>query len=100
METEYFVFLFSPGPNWLEEKPIEEQPLQGHFQYMTELENQGTLILGGGFLDGTGAMGVLKLGNLEEAEAIVKKDPVVTDGLVTATIHPWFVTVGGSVEKS
>lgn len=100
METNYFVFLFSPGTNWLKDKPIEEQPLQDHFQYMTKLESEGTLILGGGFLDGTGAMGVLKVESLESAKEIVAKDPAVVDGLVTATVHPWFVTVGGSVEKS
>ena len=97
MHTDYFVFLHRPGPNWLEGKPITEQPLAQTFDYMDALETSGRLVLGGGFLDGAGAMGVLKVGNLGEAQSLIEKDPAVKTGIVLAEVHPWFVTVGGEV---
>lgn len=48
MQTDTYVFIHRPGPNWLPGKPILDQPLQGHFEYMTRLEADGTLRLGGG----------------------------------------------------
>lgn len=100
MKTQYFVFLHRPGPNWLKEKPVHEQPLEGHFQYMAQLSGSKILVLGGGFLDHSGAMGVLKAGSLDEAETLVAEDPAVCDGIVKTSVHPWFVTVGGTIEQS
>jgi uncharacterized protein len=100
METNYYAFIHSPGPNWLTDQPITKQPLTGHFQYMSRLEAEGKLILGGGFTDGSGAMGVLQVSNLEEACEIIENDPAVKDGIVTAQIHPWYVTVVGQIKKS
>lgn len=100
METEYYVFLHSPGPNWLDGKPITAQPLGGHFEYMDQLEAEKKLILGGGFTDHSGAMGVLRVSRLGEAREIVDNDPAVKDGIVTAEVHPWYVTVAGQVELS
>ena len=100
MHTNYYVFLHVPGPNWLVGKPILEQPLAGHFQYMTQLESERKLVLGGGFLDGSGAMGVLVANSQAEAESIVKNDPAVREQIVTTTIHPWYVTVAGSIQPS
>jgi uncharacterized protein YciI len=100
METDYHVFIHRPGPNWLTDRPITEQPLEGHFGHMTRLEEQGILVLGGGFLDGAGAMGVIRTDSLTEAETIVASDPAVRDGIVTAEVHPWFVTMGGSISPS
>jgi len=100
MNTNYYVFLHVPGPNWLIGKPILEQPLARHFQYMTQLESERKLVLGGGFLDGSGAMGVLQVSSLAEARAIVENDPAVKEGVVTTQVHPWYVTVANPVKKS
>lgn len=100
MDTNYYVFLHSPGPNWLPEKTVLDQPLDEHFAYMDQLQAAGTLVLGGGFLDGSGAMGVLLANSLTEAEQFVANDPAVKKKLVTASVHPWFVTVPGKIEKS
>jgi uncharacterized protein YciI len=100
MQTKYYVFLHVPGPNWVAGKPITEQPLADHFQYMTQLESEQKLVLGGGFLDGSGAMGVLVADSQAEAESIIANDPAVREQIVTATIHPWYVTVAGSIETS
>jgi len=100
METDYYVFIHSPGPKWLPGQPITKQPLAGHFQYMTRLEAEGKLILGGGFMDDSGAMGVLRVSGLQEAEAIVRNDPAVREGVVSTQVHPWYVTVAYPVQKS
>jgi uncharacterized protein YciI len=100
MKTKYYVFLHTPGPNWLTDKPITEQPLANHFRHMSQLESEGKLVLGGGFLDGSGAMGVLIADSQSEAEHIVANDPAVKDQIVKATVHPWYVTVAGRVEIS
>lgn len=100
MQTKYYVFIHKPGPNWLSGKPITEQRLAGHFQYMTQLETNGKLVLGGGFLDGSGAMGVLIADSQAEAESIARNDPAAREQIVMVTVHPWFVTVGGSIETS
>ncbi|MCP5010080.1 MAG: hypothetical protein GY942_08900 [Aestuariibacter sp.] len=100
MNTNYFVFIYKPGPNWLPNKPITAQPLAGHFHYMSQLEAAAQLVVGGGFTDGSGAMGVIHMPNLAQAEALIANDPVVKDEIVTATVHPWYVTVAGTIEKS
>ena len=100
METEYYVFIHTPGPNWLDGKPITEQPLAGHFQYMTHLESENKLVLGGGFTDGSGAMGVLRALSFAEASEIVQDDPAVKEDVVVAKVHPWYVTVAGQITKS
>jgi uncharacterized protein YciI len=100
MRTKYYVFLYVPGPNWLADRPFTEQPLAGHFQHMSKLESEQKLVLGGGFLDGSGAMGVLVADSQTEAENLVAQDPAVRDQVVTATVHPWYVTVAGAIDKS
>lgn len=98
IETCYYVFIHRPGPAWLPDRPLMDQPLQGHFEYMTALEEDGVLALGGGFTDGSGALGVLRADSLAEAERIARSDPAVAAELVTTEVHPWFVTVGGRID--
>jgi uncharacterized protein YciI len=100
METNYYAFIYTPGTNWLVNQPITKQPLAGHFQYMSRLEAEGKLILGGGFTDGSGAMGVLQVSSLEEACGIIENDPAVKEGIVIAQTHPWYVTVAGQIKRS
>ena len=100
MITNYYVFLYEPGPKWLEGKPVHEQPLAGHFSYMEELESTKKLVLGGGFLDGRGAMGVLQVESIEEANEIIASDPAVVSQVVLARVHPYLVTVAGCIEKT
>lgn len=70
METEYFVFIHRPGPAWVPDARVLAQPLEGHFAYMTGLEERGALVVGGGFLDGAGAMGVPRCRSLAEADPL------------------------------
>lgn len=100
MDTEYYVFIHKPGPNWLRGKPVNEQPLSGHFEYMTKLEHENVLVLGGGFTDNSGAMGILRARNIAEAEKTVNADPAVQEGIVVTEVHPYYITVVGEIVKS
>lgn len=100
MDTNYYVFIHRPGPNWISGKPITAQPLSDHFDYMTDLESKGLLVLGGGFLDSSGAMGILNVQSREAAEHIVLEDPAVRDGVVSAEVHPMVVTVSHKIDVS
>ncbi|MGP4000694.1 YciI family protein [Streptomyces sp. 8N706] len=86
----HHVVLYSPGPNWIEGKPLFEQPLQGHAEHNAELEAQGLLTLSGPFLDRDAGMSVLAVSDTAEANKIVRKDPAVKDGIFVAEVVPFF----------
>jgi uncharacterized protein YciI len=95
----YFVFLYTRDTGWVEGRPALEQPfLNGHFEYMTGLQNEGTLVLGGPFNDESGVMGVLKAGSLEEAERWIHADPVIRNNVLKAQVKAWTPSVTGCIE--
>ena len=96
--TMFFVFLYHQGPSWDETKSVFEQPLQGHFGHMTKLQEEGVLIIGGPFKDGTGATGIIETTDLERAFEIVNDDPGVRDSLFVAEVKPWHPSVVGCIE--
>ena len=42
-----FVLLYRPGPAWIEGKPVSEQPLREHLDYLSGLYQTGTLLMAG-----------------------------------------------------
>jgi uncharacterized protein YciI len=100
MTSAYFFFIYKPGPAWLADKPMAEQPsINEHFEYMAKLEHEGKLIIGGPFKDSSGAMGIIEVTNLEEAEKLMSDDPAVAHGTVEAEIRPWHPAVPGCIEQ-
>jgi uncharacterized protein YciI len=97
--TRYFVFQYAPGPAWLKSKPVSEQPLNKHFDYMKKLEAEKILLLGGPFKDASGAMGIIQTSSLEEAKRIIEKDPAVKEEVVLGEVRAWHAAVGGCVER-
>ncbi len=85
-ESQTFAILYAPGPNWIKGKPIFEQDLQEHGQYMAKLLDQGHLELGGPFTDSSGGMAIITAKDNDEAAEILKNDPGVTKGVFTATL--------------
>ncbi len=94
----YFVFIYRPGPAWLPNRSVLQQPLAGHFAYMEKLQQNGVLCLGGPFKDDTGAFGVIQATDFENASTLILDDPAVRDGVVEAEVHPWHPAVPGTVE--
>jgi uncharacterized protein len=90
-EPQTFAILYAPGPNWIKGKPIFEQDLQEHGQYMAKLLDQGHLELGGPFTDSSGGMAIITAKDGNEAATILKNDPGVTKGIFTATLRPWYI---------
>jgi uncharacterized protein YciI len=62
---------------------------------MSGVEAKGRLLIGGPFLDDSGGMMVLKVGSMDEAEAIAGADPAVKAGLLQVKVRPWLAALGG-----
>jgi len=60
-----------------------------HTAYMKELEDQGKVLMAGGFLDGTGGMDIMEVDTLEEALEISKNDPLVKRNLIRQDIKAY-----------
>jgi len=64
--------------------------VQPHLAFLDALRAEGRLQLTGGFADGSGGAYVLcNLDSLEQAQAIVAGDPLVTMGASDLTVHQW-----------
>ena len=90
MEKERFVIIYSPGPAWIAGKPIWEQPLQAHGDYVHQLYLQRKLVMAGPFTDSSGGMDVIDVADEAEAQAILAHDPAIQAQIFTARIHPWY----------
>ena len=63
--------------------------LMEHTRYMKGLEDEGKVVIAGGFMDGTGGMDIIECDTLEEALEISKNDPLVKANLVRQDIKAW-----------
>ena len=63
--------------------------LMEHTRYMKGLEEQGKVVMAGGFMDGTGGMDIIECDTLDEAVAISKNDPLVKANLIRQDIKAW-----------
>lgn len=97
MADQYYVFIYRPGRKWLPGRSIQAQPLESHFAYMAQLEQGGALCLGGPFTDDAGAAGIIRAADAAAAQAIVDADPAISDGVMTAELHPWYPSVLGTI---
>lgn len=89
-----FVIDYRRGPAWVAHRSVFEQPLQAHLDYMRSLQGQGTLLLGGPFLDDTGGLIVVQAEDAAQAEALMRADPAIRDGVMVAETHPWKLLAG------
>ncbi len=89
-----YVIFYSEGPNWRHGVSFWEQVgIDEHAAYMETLLKQGTLIMGGPFIDGSGGMAILRTNDLVEAEEIVDNDPAVNAGTLSAKLRQWQVPI-------
>ena len=54
--TDSYAAYYEPGPNWLKGKPLNDQPLKSHVDYLVSLHEQGKLSMGGPLADGSGGL--------------------------------------------
>lgn len=91
METkkQTFIVIYKPGSAWLDGKPLSEQPLKDHGEYMLSLYKLGVLRFAGPFEDDTGGAVVFEASGEDEAKNIVNKDPAVINRIFVYELHPW-----------
>lgn len=80
---------YNPGPNWLDGKPLNDQPLDDHVEYLVGLHRNGKVIMGGPFGDGTGGLVVFAAFDILDIEDLVARDPAIVDGVLVATVKHW-----------
>jgi uncharacterized protein YciI len=94
-----FAVVFRTGPAWDAAKPPAEQKFfKDHSQNIGRLKADGNLVLGGRFSD----MGLVlvKASSLEDARALVDRDPSVAAGVFKADVHPWSTFHAGCLDPS
>ena len=75
--------------------------LDAHLDWAVQVERQGYLFASGPFVtdDGpagtAGGMSILRAASLEEAEAVLARDPFISEGVFSITIKEWVVMEGG-----
>ncbi len=94
-----FAVLLKLGKAWLPDKPVMEQPLRAHLDYMHQLQRDGVLMYGGPFLDNSGGLVILQAENQEEAEQMIAKDPAVISNIFQYEVHEWLQVKWEHYEK-
>lgn len=87
--SQTFIVILRPGAAWLAGKPITEQPLQEHGQYVLQLHLAGKLRFAGPFADDSGGAAVFEAADEAEARRIVDNDPAVINQIFVYDLHPW-----------
>jgi uncharacterized protein len=73
-----FVIQWAPGPAWAAGKTVREQAYwDEHAEFMDRLFENGTVILGGPFSDGTGSLVIVEAEELSEVTTLIANDPFV-----------------------
>lgn len=95
-----FLVVFKPGPKWIADKSVFEQPLKPHAQYMQKLYDEGKLLYAGPFLDDSGGLAILNVSSKAEADQILAQEPATLEHIFIAESHPWYLTFDASQQRS
>lgn len=85
-----YAVIYEIGRGWQMGKPIEEQALAQHYDFLQYLFQQGILIEGGPYLDDSGGLALIRAEDIDAAWEIVEQDPAVLNEVFVPEIHPWF----------
>ena len=80
---------YAPGPNWRPGKPICDQPLDEHVEYLRRLHEAELVIMAGPFEDSTGGLVVFAANRQDNVESLVSRDPAIEDGTLVARVRTW-----------
>jgi uncharacterized protein YciI len=75
-----------------EQGPEEQQKIQtAHLKHLESMFKKGILLIAGPMADDGDLRGivVLKVGSMEEAQALIDADPAVKAGRLRVELHPW-----------
>ncbi len=87
--TDSYAAYYEPGPKWLKGKPLKDQPLKAHVDYLISLHKQNKVSMGGPLADGSGGLVIFTAENQEEVEAMLSSDPAITNGSLAVTVKKW-----------
>ena len=87
--TDSYAAYYEPGPKWLKGKPLNDQPLKSHVDYLVSLHEQGKVSMGGPLADGSGGLVIFTAENQEEVDALLSSDPAITNGILAVTVKKW-----------
>jgi uncharacterized protein YciI len=94
-----FIGLYSPGPAWVKEKSIFEQPfLDAHAAFMSKLESDGQLLIGGAFGGKPGGVAIFSFESQAVARRLLLADPVVENNVFVVDIRPFIPTAYGCIK--
>ncbi|HYD46568.1 MAG TPA: YciI family protein [Phenylobacterium sp.] len=91
-----FAVLYKPGPSWKAGAPMSQQGLGPHARYIGELQREGR-IYAAGPLGAEKGLAIVGATSLDEAKAILARDPAITSGIFTAELEPFGPRFGGKV---
>jgi len=91
-----FAVLNSRGPNWNDDKPMEEQvDWRAHADFMNGLLAEGFVLLGGPLVGTRDVLLIVQAGDEAEIEARLAEDVWVVKGLLSRhRINPWWLRLG------
>jgi uncharacterized protein YciI len=93
---EVYALVFRTGPAWDKAKPPGEQPFfADHSKNLRDMRAEGRLLLGGRFSDQ--GLVLVRAASLDEARALVDRDPSVKNGTFQAEVHPFRAFMPGCV---
>lgn len=79
-----FVILWDHGAAWAPGKTVREQAYwDEHAEFMDRLFEEGTVIMGGPFSDGTGSLVIVEAEDIDEVATLYAKDPFVVHQIFT-----------------
>lgn len=97
----YFVAFHSPGPQWVQGTPYNQQPeFAKHVEYISGLHDQGKIVLSGPFMEepgglagklANGGMAILRAADLSEATRLGTDDPTVRSGMLKVEVKTFWV---------
>ena len=93
----YFLVLFRPGPAWLTDAPLDEQPfIVEHAVHLKRLYHERRVFMGGPCAEKSDLLSVVVLQASSETEAFgyIQDNPFVTQRVVEIEVHPWQVVFG------
>jgi uncharacterized protein YciI len=90
---QFFAVIYRPGPSWKTGQPMSKQKLGDHLEYYRRALAEGRVFAGGGLIAINGGLAILKMSNLEEAQAFLPADPAILNGTFAGEVHAWMPVV-------
>ncbi len=93
----YVLVVLKTGPKKMAAGPARDEMFKGHFANIQRLADAGKLVVAGPFskngpTDDWRGLFVFAVPTIEEAQALVATDPVISNGEMVAEFHPWYAS--------